>query len=156
MTNQNTGPNPFDLWKEMFQKSTEAWSQAAGSAGNHSPPPAFNSFQGFNPFPSYDPQQMWQQYFNAWSEFWTKNPTESPGSNVFQAAQKQWTEGLESMARTFAETMGTEAFSSMLAKSIEQSLTWQERVSKEVKPQLDDALRAFNLPSRSQMDRFLP
>jgi flagellar motility protein MotE (MotC chaperone) len=57
------------------------------------------------------------------------------------------------MARTFAETMGSDAFSSMLGKSLEQSLTMQQRFSKEMKPQLDDALQAFNLPSRSQMDR---
>lgn len=153
MTSQNTGANPFEIWKDMFQKSSEAWSQAAGSAGNFSPPPGFNSFQGFNPFPSSNPQQIWQQYFNSWSDFWTKNQAGSADPEVFQAAQKQWTEQLESMARTFAEAMGSEAFSSMLGKSLEQSLTWQERYSKEMKPQLDAALQAFNIPSRSQMDR---
>ena len=156
MTNQNTAPNPFELWKEMFQKSSEAWSQAAGTAGsaaNFSPPSGFNPFQGFNPFPSHDPQQMLQQYFNSWSEFWTKNQAGSPSPDVFRDAQKQWTEQLESMARTFAEAMGSEGFSSMLGKSLEQSLTWQERYSKEMKPQLDAALQAFNLPSRGQIDR---
>ena len=153
MTSQNTASNPFEAWKEMFQKSTEAWSQAAGPAGNFSPPSGFNSFQGFTPFPSYDPRQMWQQYFNSWSEFWTKNQAASPGPDVFRDAQKQWTEQLESMARTFAEAMGSEAFSSMLGKSLEQSLTVQQRYSKEMKPHLEEALQAFNLPSRSQMDR---
>ena len=153
MTSQDTSSNPFELWKEMFQKSTEAWSQAAGPAGNFTPPTGFNLFQGFNPFPSHDPQQMWQQYFNSWSEFWTKNQAASPGPDVFRDAQKQWTEHLESMARTFAEAMGSEAFSSMLGKSLEQSLTMQQRYSKEMMPHLDDALQAFNLPSRSQIDR---
>ena len=153
MTSQDTSSNPFELWKEMFQKSTEAWSQAAGPAGNFTSPFGFNSSQGFNPFPTQDPQQMWQQYFNSWSEYWSKNQASSPGADVFGDAQKQWTEHLESMARTFAEAMASEAFSSMLGKSLEQSLTWQQRYSKEMKPHLDDALQAFNLPSRSQMDR---
>ena len=153
MTNQDTNFDPFEPFKEMFQKSTEAWSQAAGSAGNFPPASGFNPFQGFNPVSSYDPQKMWQQYVNSWSEFWTKNQAGSPGPDVFRDAQKQWTEQLESMARTFAEAMGSEAFSSMLGKSIEQSLTWQERYSKEMKPHLENALQAFNLPSRSQMDR---
>ena len=153
MTNQGTSSNPFELWQEMFKKSTEAWSQPAGPAAGFSPLSGFGSFQGSSPFPSQDPQQMWQQFFNSWSEFWTKNQANSAGPDVFKDAQKQWTEQLESMARTFAETMGSEAFSSMLGKSLEQSLTMQQRYSKEMKPHLDDALQAFNLPSRSQIDR---
>ncbi len=153
MTNQNTSPNPFDLWKDMFQKSTEAWSQAAGPAGGFTQPSGFGPFQGFNAFPSNDPQQMWQQFFSSWSDQWTKNQAGAHGPDVSQEAQKQWTEQLESMARTFAETMGSDAFSSMLGKSLEQSLTLQQRFSKEMKPHLEDALQAFNLPSRSQMDR---
>lgn len=153
MTNQGTSSNPFELWQEMFKKSTEAWSQPAGPAAGFAPLSGFGPFQGTNPFPSQDPQQMWQQFFNSWSEFWTKNQANSAGPDVFKDAQKQWTEQLESMARTFAETMGSEAFSSMLGKSLEQSLTMQQRYSKEMKPHLDDALQAFNLPSRSQIDR---
>jgi len=153
MTNQNASTNPFDLWKDMLQKSTEAWSQAAGPASGFTPPSGFGTFQGFNPFPSNDPQQMWQQFFNSWSDQWTKNQSGSPGPDVSKEAQKQWTEQLESMARTFAETMGTEAFSNMLGKSLEQSLALQQRFSKEMKPHLDDALQTFNIPSRSQMDR---
>ncbi len=153
MTNQNTFPNPFDLWKDMLQKSTEAWSQAAGPTGGFTPPSGFGPFQGFNTFPSNDPQQMWQQFFSSWSDQWTKNQGGSPGPDVSKEAQKQWTEQLESMARTFAESMGTEAFSNMLGKSLEQSLTLQQRFSKEMKPHLDDALQTFNIPSRSQMDR---
>ncbi len=153
MTNQNTSPNPFDMWKDMLQKSTSAWSQAAGQTGSFAPTSAFSPFQGFNPFPSNDPQQMWQQFFSSWSDQWTKNQAGAHGPDVSQEAQKQWTEQLESMARTFAETMGSDAFSGMLGKSLEQSLTLQQRFSKEMKPQLEDALQAFNLPSRSQMDR---
>ncbi len=153
MTNQDTSSNPFDLWKEMLQKSTEAWSQEAGPSGGFTPPSGFGPFQGFNPFPSNDPQQMWQQFFSSWSDQWTKNQGGSPGPDVSKEAQKQWTEQLESMARTFAETMGTEAFSSMLGKSLEQSLALQQRFSKEMKPHLDEALQIFNIPSRSQMDR---
>lgn len=131
MTNQDASSNPFGLWKEMFQKSTEAWSQAAGPIGNFPPNSGFGSFQGFNPFPAQDPQQMWQQYFKSWSEFWTKNQVGAPGPDVLRDAQKQWTEQLESMAKTFAESMSTEAFSSMLGKSLQQSLTMQQRFSKD-------------------------
>ena len=72
MTTQDSAANPFDYWREMFQKSTEAWAQAAGPAGNASWPsffgaapggsmpgfgqmPGFNAASGFNPFSQFTP-----------------------------------------------------------------------------------------------------
>ena len=40
MTTQDSAANPFEFWREMFQKSTGAWAQAAaGSSGNAFWPP---------------------------------------------------------------------------------------------------------------------
>jgi hypothetical protein len=49
--------------------------------------------------------------------------------------------------------MGTDAFAAMQSKFFEQQMVWQEQATKMVQPQTDAALRALNLPSRSQMDR---
>ena len=188
MTTQENAANPFDYWREMFQKSTEAWAQAAaGSPGNpFSPPfpgatpggampgfpgfgqmpgfsqmPGFNAMPGFNPFGQFTPppfsddmQQLWQQFFNAWAEQAQQAMASgAPGPEVFLNAQKQWTEQLEAMAKTFAEVMGTEAFAGMLGRYMEQSLVWQKRIANQSEPQLDMMLKAFNMPSRSQIDR---
>ena len=185
MTSEGSAANPLEYWREMFQKSTEAWAQAAGAAGNPFQPPGFgampggampgfgtaagfNATPGANPFgpfmppfsPSFSPpfsndmQQVWQQFFNAWAEQLRQAAAAgTPGPEAFQDAQKQWTEQLEALAKMFAEVMGAEAFSRMLGKSMEQTLVWQQRMANSAEPQLEDILKAFNMPSRSQIDR---
>ena len=75
------------------------------------------------------------------------------GPEAFQNAQKQWSEQLEAMAKTFADIMGTEAFANVLGRYMEQSLVWQVRAANAAEPQLDAMLKSYNLPSRSQIDR---
>ena len=172
MTTQDNTANAFEYWREMFQKSTEAWSQAAGSTGNAFWAPFFSAASGGmapgfgaaaspNPFGQFAPppftgdlQQMWQQFFNAWAEQVQKaTASGTPGPEVLINAQKQWSEQLEAMAKTFAEVMGTESFASMLGRYMEQSLVYQQRMTNASEPQMDSMLRAFHLPSRGQIDR---
>ena len=174
MTTQDSAANPFEYWREMFQKSTEAWAQAAGTAGNpfwapfsgaapggvapgFGPTPGSNPFGQFMPpFFANDMQQMWQQFFNSWAEQVRQNTAPgTPGPEVIFNAQKQLSEQLESMAKVFAEVMGTESFTSMLGKYMEQSLHWQEQMARQTEPQLGAILRAFNMPSRGQIDRMI-
>ena len=173
MTTQDNAANTFEYWREMFQKSTEAWAQAAGSTGNAfwapfvnaasggMTPPGFGPAAGANPFGQFAPppftgdmQQMWQQFFNAWAEQAQKAMAAgTPGPEVLINAQKQWSEQLETMAKTFAEVMGTESFASILGRYMEQNLVYQQRMSNAAEPQMDAMLRAFHLPSRGQIDR---
>ena len=178
MTTQDNAANPFDYWREMFQKSTEAWAQAAGSTGNAFWPPFFGAapggpmpgfgqmpgigaMPGFNPFgqstPPFFPndiQQMWQQFYNTWAEQAQQAMSSAAaGPEAFLNAQKQWSEQLEAMAKTFAEVMGTESFANMLGRYMEQTLVWQQRMANASEPQQDAMLKALNMPSRGQIDR---
>lgn len=184
MTTQDNAANLFDQWRDMFQKSTEAWAQAAGATGNAFWPPffgaspgspmpglgqmpgagqmpGFGAMPGFNPFgqsiPPFfnnDIQQMWQQFYNTWAEQAQQAMTAgTPGPEVFLNAQKQWSEQLEAMAKTFAEVMGTESFANMLGRYMEQTLVWQQRLANASEPQQDAMLKALNMPSRGQIDR---
>ena len=193
MTTQDNAANAFEQWREMFQKSTEAWAQAAGSTGSTFWPPFFgaapgNPAPGFgfpvfnmpgfnvpgfgqmpgsgpmpggNPFgqfmpPSFlsDVQQVWQQFYDSWAEQAQQAMASgTPGPEALLNAQKQWTEQLEAMAKTFAEVMGTEAYANLLGRYMEQSLVWQVRAANAAAPQLDAMLKSYNLPSRSQIDR---
>lgn len=177
MTTQDNAANPFDYWREMFQKSTDAWAQAAaGSPGNAFWSPFFGAapvgampgmgqMPGGNPIPGSpfghfmppftgDLQQAWRQFFSVWAEqAQHAMAAGSPGPDALLNAQKQWSEQLEAIAKTFAEVMGTEAFATMLGRYMEQSLVWQQRITKQAEPQLDAMLRDFNMPSRSQIDR---
>ena len=180
MTTQEGAANPFDYWREMFQKSTEAWAQAAaGTPGGSWPPfagtagggampgfmsgfmPGFNTAPGANPFGQFAPpflnadlQQMWQQFYNTWAEQAQQAMSSgTPGPEALLNAQKQWSEQLEAMAKTFAEVMGTESFANMLGRYMEQSLVWQQRMANASEPQQDAMLKAMNMPSRGQIDR---
>ena len=162
MTTESTATNPFEFWKEMTQNWTEAWTKNGGSWPNFDTANMFNQFQSFNPFlpnplQHLDPYQVWQQvlrqYFDSWSEFWTKNLSGAASPEVFKEAQRKWMEQLETLGTSFSQAMSTEAYSSMLGKTIEQGLTLQDKFYQAVNPQTDAALKAFNLPSRSQMDR---
>lgn len=183
MTTQDNAANPFEYWREMFRKSTEAWAQAAsGTQGNAFFPPFFGAapggpmsgfgFPGFgqmpgfggpgsNPFGQFaspffggDIQQMWQHFYNTWAEQVQQAVASgTPGPEAFLNAQKQWSEQLESMAKTFAEVMGTEEYANMLGRYMEQSLVWQQRMANASEPQQDAMLKAMNMPSRGQIDR---
>ncbi len=157
MTTESTAANPFEYWKEMTQNWTEVWTKNGGSWPNFDTANMFNQFQSFNPFQQSDPYQVWQQvlkqYFDSCSEFWIKNLSGAASPDVFKDAQRKWMEQLETLANSFSEAMSTEAYSSMLGKTIEQGLTLQDKFYQAVNPQTDAALKAFNLPSRSQMDR---
>ena len=122
--------------------------------------PGFGTTASPNPFGQFTPpftndlQQMWQQFFNAWAEQAQKTMASgTPGPEALINAQKQWSEQLEAMAKMFAEVMGTEAFAGLMGRYMEQSLVWQQRMSNSTEPQMDSMLRAFHLPSRSQIDR---
>ena len=119
--------------------------------GSGSAMPGFESF-----FPSFNPAglpQMWQQFFQAWTERLRQNQANPTFPQTVQDAERQWAQQLESLAATFAKSMSAEEFSQMLGKYMEQMLVWQERSAKQSNPQIDAALRAANLPSRSQIDR---
>ena len=175
MTTQENTANPFDAWREMFQKSTEAWAEAAkGMSANPflgaapgGPMSGFGQMPGFGNVPGFgfpgqvppflqfnDLQQMWQQFYNTWAEQTRQAMSAgTPGPEVIFNAQKQWAEQLEAMAKTFAEVMGTEQFANLMGRYMEQSLVWQERMANASEPQMDAMLRAYHLPSRGQIDR---
>ncbi len=165
----------FEAWQEMFRKSAEAWVQSApGFPGFTSPGPGATpfggwpfgappfgmggapmpgtggSFQGFN---TEGLTRMWQQFYQVWAEqAWQLMATPSFPQSLPEA-ERQWAQGLESLASTFAKAMSTEEFSQALGRYIEQVLVWQGKLSRESNPQMDAALRAWNMPSRAQIDR---
>ncbi len=168
MTGQEASANPFEFWKDMAQKWSEGFGQANFGGGPFAAPSNFNPFQQFqnpNPFQAhnqaqnqgYNPAQVWlqicQQSMKFWSEFGAQAGAGGPTEETFRAAEKQWMQQLEQAAEAMSQSMATEASSSMLGKFIEQGLAWQEKFAAQVNPQIDAAYRAYNLPSRDQMDR---
>ena len=180
-TTENSATAFFEAWQDMIRKSTEAWSQAATGFGGFAPPNpgaspfGASSFAGFPfgafpfgfppgagapapapfapPFNPADFMQMWQRMFETWQSQWMNSQSGETQPPSIAEAQRQWSRYLETMAATFSEVMTTEEFSQALGKYMEQGLAVQERTAKQVNPQINSMLRAYNLPSRSQMDR---
>ena len=165
----------FEAWQETFRKSAEAWAQAApGFPGFTSPgpgatpfggwpfaPPPFGMGSGFmpgtgGPFQGFNTDgltQMWQQLYQVWAEQARQIMNNPSFPQSLSEAERQWAQGLESLAATFAKSMSTEEFSQALGKYMEQLLAWQGKLARETNPQMDAALRAWNMPSRGQIDR---
>lgn len=175
-SNQNSATAFFEAWQDMIRKSTEAWSQAASGFGGFTPPnPGASPFGAFPfggfpfgfppgtgapgsapfapPFNPADFMQMWQRMFETWQSQWLNSQAGETQPPSIEEAQRQWARYLESMAATFSEVMNSEEFSKSLGQFMEQGLAMQERTAKQVNPQINAMLRAYNLPSRSQIDR---
>ena len=181
-TTENSATAFFEAWQDMIRKSTEAWSQAASGFGGFTPPnpgampfgqfpftgfpfgfPPGAGAAGANPFGApfnfgapftpADFAQVWQRMFETWQAQWMGGQSGETQPPSIEEAQRQWSRYLESMASTFSEAMSSEEFSKALGQYMEQGLAWQERIAKQSNPQINAMLRAYNLPSRSQMDR---
>ena len=175
-TTENSANAFFEAWQDMIRKSTEAWSQAAAGFGGFTPPnpgampfgqfpfggfpfgfPPGAGAPGSVPFtPPFNPadfMQTWQRMFETWQSQWMSGQSGATQPPSLEEAQRQWARYLESMASTFSEVMSSEEFSKSLGQFMEQGLAMQERTAKQVNPQIDALLRAYNLPSRSQIDR---
>jgi len=133
MSTQSSNDGFFELWRDFLQQSNGFWAQAATVP---KPP---------------DPSDAWKQFFGMWTDFWMKAMTQSP--DTFQNAQKLWMEQLDTTSKGLENVMGTEAYGSMVSKFFQEQLAWQDKTAKAANPQIDGALRAMNLPSRSQIDR---
>ena len=175
-TTENSATAFFEAWQDMIRKSTEAWSQAAAGFGGFTPPnpgampfgqfpfggfpfgfPPGAGAPGSAPFtPQFNPadfMQTWQRMFESWQSQWMSGQSGATQPPSIEEAQRQWARYLESMAATFSEVMSSEEFSKSLGQFMEQGLAMQERTAKQADPQIDAMLRAYNLPSRSQIDR---
>lgn len=124
------------LWQEQIETWTRTLAQAMGSEAT-------------------DPYQMWRHLFGAWAEAWIKFLTQAPSPELFQRGQKLWMEQIEAWTKVLAQVMGSEAYAASLAQTTGQRLAWLENVQETIYPQADAALRMFNLPSRSQINRLL-
>jgi phage shock protein A len=123
----------FELYRDFLQQSSGFWAQAV-TAPN---PP--------------DPSEIWQQFYDMWTAFWNESLTPAP--DMFQAAHKLWMEQLDTTSKGFEDIMGTAAYGAAVSKFFQEQLAWQEKLVKAAHPQIEGALRAINLPSRSQIDR---
>ena len=137
---ESPGPNPlFDLWKRQLEESTQAWARLVGQA---SPTPA----------PPLDPAAFWRPVLDQGVQTWARLFAQTPATPELVTQWKQFLDQwIESWSRVLGQAMGTEQFAKLMGQSLDQLLVAQAPVKRAVDQQVEQALQAFNLPSRTQL-----
>jgi polyhydroxyalkanoate synthesis regulator phasin len=137
---ESPGPNQlFDLWKRQLEESTQAGARLVGQA---SAAPALPP----------DPTAFWRPVLDQGVQTWAKLFAQTPASPELVTQWKQFLDQwIESWSRVLGQAMGTEQFAKLMGQSLDQFLVAQAPAKKLMDQQVEQALQALNLPSRTQL-----
>ena len=128
----------FDLWKKQFEEGAQVWARLVS--------------QQAPPTPSPDPWAFWRPVLDQGLQTWARLFSQTPATPDLLAQWKQFLDQwIEGWSKVLGQTMGTEQFAKMMGQSLDSFLVSQAPVKKLVDQQVEQALQAFNLPSRSQV-----
>ena len=134
MADNSSTQQLFDLWKKQIDEGTQAWLKMAG--------------QGQAP----DPQAFWRPFMDQGMQAWSKVMTQGTVSPDLLAQWKQFLDQwIEAWSKVLGQAMGTEQFAKMMGQSLDQMLVTAAPARKVVDQQIEQALQALNLPSRTQL-----
>jgi hypothetical protein len=134
MADNSSTQQLFDLWKKQIDEGTQAWLKMAG--------------QGQAP----DPQAFWRPFMDQGMQAWSKVMTQGTVSPDLLTQWKQFLDQwIEAWSKVLGQAMGTEQFAKMMGQSLDQMLVTAAPAKKVVDQQIEQALQALNLPSRSQL-----
>jgi polyhydroxyalkanoate synthesis regulator phasin len=129
----------FDLWKRQLEESTQAWARLVGQASAAPAPPP-------------DPTAFWRPVLDQGVQTWAKLFAQTPASPELVTQWKQFLDQwIESWSRVLGQAMGTEQFAKLMGQSLDQFLVAQAPAKKLMDQQVEQALQALNLPSRTQL-----
>ncbi|MBI2160121.1 MAG: alpha/beta fold hydrolase [Candidatus Rokubacteria bacterium] len=119
-------------------RSAQAWARLVSQQAPSTPTP--------------DPWGFWRpvldQGLQTWARLFSQTPATPDLLGQWKQFLDQWIEG---WSKVLGQTMGTEQFAKMMGQSLDSFLVSQAPVKKLVDQQVEQALQAFNLPSRSQV-----
>ena len=131
------GPNQlFEQWRKQLEEGVQAWARLVT-------PPA--------PAPP-DPTAFWRPVLDQGVQTWAKLFAQTPATPELLTQWKQFLDQwIEAWSKVLGQTMGTEQFAKMMGQSLDQFLVAHSPMKKAVDQQVEAALQALNLPSRSQV-----
>ena len=137
---ESPGPNQlFDLWKRQLEESTQAWARLVSQTSAA-------------PAPPLDPAAFWRPVLDQGVQTWAKLFAQTPASPELVTQWKQFLDQwIESWSKVLGQAMGTEQFAKLMGQSLDQFLVAQAPAKKLIDQQVEQALQALNLPSRSQL-----
>src|SRR5213596_2057058 len=128
----------FELWRKQVEESTQAWTRLVSQRAPTVGPP--------------DPTAFWRPVLDQGFETWAKLFAQAPATPELLTQWKQFLDQwIEAWSKVLGQTMGTEQFAKLMGQSLDQFLVAQAPAKKVVDQQVDQALQALNLPSRSQL-----
>ena len=127
----------FELWRKQFEEGAQAWTRLVGQA---------------SATPTPDPTAFWRpvldQGVQTWAKLFAQTPTTPDLLTQWKQFLDQW---IEAWSKVLGQTMGTEQFAKAMGQSLDQFLVTSAPAKKIVDQQIEQALQALNLPSRSQV-----
>jgi len=136
-----SGPSQlFEQWRKQFEEGAQAWSRLITQTGSPSPT--------LTP----DPTAFWRPVLDQGVQTWAKLFAQTPATPELLTQWKQFLDQwIESWSKVLGQAMGTEQFAKMMGQSLDQMLVTAAPAKKVVDQQIEQALQALNLPSRSQL-----
>ena len=129
----------FDLWKRQIEEGTQAWSRLISS-------------QQTPTVPTPDPMGFWRPVLDQGLQTWAKLFAQTPATPDLLTQWKQFLDQwIEAWSKALGQAMGTEQFARMMGQTLDSFLVAQAPVKKALDQQVEQALQAFNLPSRTQL-----
>lgn len=135
------GPSQlFEQWRKQFEEGAQAWSRLIAQTTMASPTP------------TPDPMAFWRPVLDQGVQTWAKLFAQTPATPELLTQWKQFLDQwIEAWSRVLGQAMGTEQFAKMMGQSLDQMLVTAAPAKKVVDQQIEQALQALNLPSRSQL-----
>lgn len=128
----------FDLWKRQIEEGTQAWARLVSQQAPSAPTP--------------DPWAFWRPVLDQGLQAWAKLFAQTPATPALLTQWKQFLDQwIEAWSKVLGQAMGTAEFARVMGQTLDSFLVAQAPVKKAVDQQIEQALQAFNLPSRSQV-----
>jgi hypothetical protein len=134
-----TTTNPlFEMWRKQFEESAAAWARMVSQAPT--------------PSPATDPTAFWRPVLNQGLEQWARLFAQTPVTPDLAAQWKQFVDQwIEAWSKALGQVMNTDAYAAMMGKYLDQWLVAAAPVKKAAEQQVDQALAALNIASRTQL-----
>jgi len=127
----------FEQWRKQFEEGAQAWARLVTPPAHAAPP---------------DPTAFWRPVLDQGVQTWAKLFAQAPATPELLTQWKQFLDQwIEAWSKVLGQTMGTEQFAKLMGQSLDQFLVAQGPMKKAVDQQVEQALQALNLPSRSQV-----
>ena len=131
---ENPSQQLFDLWKKQAEEGGQAWLKMLGQGQ------------------SVDPQSFWRPFMDQGMAAWSKVMTQGTASPDLMTQWKQFIDQwIAAWAKVLEQAMSTETFAKAMGKQLEGFLSAATPAKKAAEQQVEAALSALGVPSRSQV-----